>query len=447
MQALRQRFNDAVISSHYTRPVKKESILKVCFLFVMSLLAYAGAAFASESESARGDRPIPASEWQIVRPSDANVQAQSVTRLLDLAFNDGATQAAVLIVGGRLVGERYAQGYDAQSFGTSWSVAKSFYAALIGIAIDRGEIGSLDDKVSTYIDVFNDRRANISLRHLLDMTSGLAFPEHEHETMFFRDDHLAYALEVGVEKPAGEVFEYNNVNSMLLSEVLHRATGIPADQLLAERILTKIGIQRYTLWRDAAGNPMTYCCIDMSARDYARFGLLFARSGRWGDQQIISQEFVDTTFSEAWSDIPSSTIEHARGYGMHWWVSKNDQQASIFNASGKFGQYVFVDRANDVVFTRITRYASTGASVQDWGAMQALTWISNVTLLRKAGEFLTLIGLLDPVADIATPITYESGVSNEFFSDYSTIIDALVDVSQPVIIGAVKTAGDATATK
>jgi CubicO group peptidase (beta-lactamase class C family) len=292
--------------------------------------------------------------------------------------------------------------------------------------------------VSRYIEVFNDRRANISLRHLLDMTSGLAFPKHEHETMFLRDDHLAYALAVGVEKPAGEVFEYNNVNSMLLSEVLHRATGVPADQLLAERILSKIGIQRYTLWRDSAGNPMTYCCIDMSARDYARFGLLFARSGRWGDQQIISQEFVDTSFSEVWSDIPSSTIEHTRGYGMHWWVSKNDQQASIFNASGKFGQYVFVDRANDVVFTRITRYASTGASVQNWGALQALTWISNVTLLRKAGEFLTLIGLLDPVADIATPITYESGVSNEFFSDYSTIIDALVEVSQPVMIGDMK---------
>ena len=118
---------------------------------------------------------------------------------------------------------------------------------------------------------------------------------------------------------------------------------------------------------------------------------------------------------------------------MHWWVSKNDQQASIFNASGKFGQYIFVDRANDVVFTRVTRYASTGASVQNWGAMQALTWISNVTLLRKIGEFLTVIGVLDPVADIATPITYESGVSSEFFSNYSTIIQALVDVSKPII--------------
>ena len=84
--------------------------MKLFFFIVASLLSYAGAAFASEPESPKGNRPIPATEWQIVRPSDANVQSQSVTRLLDLAFNDRATQAAVLIVGGRLVGERYAEG-------------------------------------------------------------------------------------------------------------------------------------------------------------------------------------------------------------------------------------------------------------------------------------------------------------------------------------------------
>ena len=376
------------------------------------------------------EQSIPDTEWQVDRPTNIGLQPQKVTRLLDLAFEDSSTQAAVLSVGGRLVGERYADGYDAQRFGTSWSMAKSFYAALIGISIDRGEIASVDDKVATYIDAFKGSREDVSIRHLLDMTSGLEFPEHEHETMFFRDDHLAYALQVDAEKAAGEVFEYNNVNSMLLGEILQRVTGKPADELLAERIFEKIGIQRYTLWRDAAGNPLTYCCIDMSARDYSRFGLLFARSGRWGDQEIISKRFVDDTFTEVWSDLTSTTINQKRGYGMHWWVSKNDEQAVIFNASGKFGQYIFVDRANDVVFTRITRYVSTGASVQKWGALRAFTWIGDVTLLRKIGEFLTDIGMLDPVADVATPITFEQGISKEFFTNYSTIIDALVDVTR-----------------
>ena len=71
------------------------------------------------------------------------------------------------------------------SHGTSWSMAKSYYAALIGISIDRGEINSLDDKVSVYLDYFDDERSDITLRDLLDMSSGLDFPSHEHEKMFF----------------------------------------------------------------------------------------------------------------------------------------------------------------------------------------------------------------------------------------------------------------------
>ena len=82
-------------------------------------------------------------------------------------------------------------------------MAKSFYAALIGISIDRGEIASLDDKVSVYLDYFNDERQAITIRHILDMASGLEMPSHEHEKMFFTRDHLSYAQSVEYEKSAG----------------------------------------------------------------------------------------------------------------------------------------------------------------------------------------------------------------------------------------------------
>ena len=261
------------------------------------------------------------------------------------------------------------------------------------------------------------------------MTSGLDFPEHEHETMFFQDDHLHYAMAVGVSKESGLVFEYNNVNSMLIGELLYQATGRKADELLEERILNKLNIDKYTIWRDSAGNVMSYCCIDMSARDYSRFGLLFARDGRWENEQIVSKAFVDETFKQIWNAIPSVTIEQKRGYGMHWWVSRNNEEAVIFNASGKFGQYIFVDRERDIVFTRITKYHPTGgANIQDWGRLKLISWIEDVTLFRKIAEFLANVGLVDANADIATPITYEDGVSNEFFINYESIIDALVEV-------------------
>ena len=204
------------------------------------------------------DKYFPGSEWDVVSPESLNVNSRNVQTLINLSFEDNATLGIVVIKNGKIIGEKYAPGYDLNSHGTSWSMAKSYYAALIGISIDRGEIDSLDDKVLKYLDYFNDERSEITLRDLLDMSSGLDFPSHEHEKMFFQEDHLAYAKNVGVEKEAGLKFEYNNVNSMLLGDVLFQATGKKADVLFEERILQPLEINDYTLWKDEKGNVLTY---------------------------------------------------------------------------------------------------------------------------------------------------------------------------------------------
>ena len=373
----------------------------------------------------------PAQEWSEIAAAAAQLDQTKIDRLFDLSFQDSATQGVVLIKNGLLVGERYADGFSTDSYGTSWSMAKSFYAALIGISIDRGEISSLDDPVALYLDYFNDERRDITLRDLLNMTSGLEFPEHEHEDMFFSADHLDYARNVGVEKEAGLIFEYNNVNSMLLADILLQATGVAADTLLRERIFDKIGLDDVTLWQDSAGNPLTYCCVDTTARQYARFGLLFARDGNWNGEQIIPKQFVDETFSKVWDSLNSDTIVQDRGYSLHWWISRHDEQAVIFNASGKFGQYIFIDRANDIVFTRITKYHSTGGSKQDWGALKYINWFGTVNFRIALAGFLDSMGIIKIEGDIATPVTFDDGTSKEFFTNYSTIVDALIGISQP----------------
>ena len=236
---------------------------------------------------------FPAENWLEASAEEVNLDQSKIDRLFDLSFADDATQGAAFFKDGRLITERYAEGFDKDSHGTSWSMAKSFYAALIGISIDRGEIASLDDPVANYLDYFNDERREITIRQILNMTRGLDFPSHEHEDMFFSSDHLAYARDVGVEKKAGQLFEYNNVNSMLLADILLQVTGVPADKLLADRIFNKIGLTDVVLWQDAAGNPLTYCCVDTTVRQYSRFGLLFARNGNWNGEQIISSDYVD----------------------------------------------------------------------------------------------------------------------------------------------------------
>ena len=372
---------------------------------------------------------FPGESWSVKNPDELGIDASKVEKLFDLSFEDDATQSVVLIKDGYIIAERYADGYDKDSIGTSWSMAKSFYASLIGISIERGEIGSLDDKVSDYLDYFTEDRENITIREVLDMTSGLENPDHEHEIMFFRDDHLDYAKDIKRDKDTNTVFEYNNINSLLLGDILLVATGKKADDLLKERVLDPIGTKNYVLWRDAADNVLSYCCIDMSARDYSRFGLLFSRNGAWNDQQIVPYDFVQETYDPRWLSTSDRAGMDRRGYGLHWWFSKNDDEGKIMNASGKFGQYIFIDQANDVIFTRITKYTSTGGSKQDWGPIRDYE-ISNMGRFLRFFKFLERIGWYNVERDIVSPVTLEDGESKEFYENYNEIIDAMADLSR-----------------
>ena len=372
---------------------------------------------------------FPKQEWESNTPDTLGIESEKVEYLFDLAFQDQATQSAVLIKNGYIIKERYSESYDQESYGTSWSMAKSFYAALIGISIDRGEINSLDDKVSDYVDYFNDERSEITIRQILNMTSGLDFPKNEHESMFFRHDQIAYVKDVGVEKLPEQVFEYNNVNSMIVGEILKNATGISAEILLEDRIFKPIGIDKFTLWKDGSGNPMTYCCIDMSARDYSRFGLLFSRKGKWHNEQIISENYVNETFTPYWGQTPNWWTDENRGYSLHWWISKYDDDAKIFNASGKFGQYIFVDHENDIIFTRITKYHPMPGSQQNWGFLKYID-VDNVDLWIDVLRFLHGIGIIDLQSDITTPNTFKDGESKEFYSNYGEIMNAISSLSK-----------------
>ena len=372
---------------------------------------------------------FPEQEWESKTPDSVGIESEKVEYLFDLAFQDQATQSAVLIKNGYIIKERYSESFDQESYGTSWSMAKSFYAALIGISIDRGEINSLDDKVSDYVDYYNDERSEITIRQILNMTSGLDFPKNEHESMFFRHDQIAYVKDVGVEKLPEQVFEYNNVNSMIVGEILKNATGISAEILLEDRIFKPIGIDKFTLWKDGSGNPMTYCCIDMSARDYSRFGLLFSRKGKWNNEQIISENYVNETFTPYWGQTPNWWTDENRGYSLHWWISKYDDDAKIFNASGKFGQYIFVDHENDIIFTRITKYHPMPGSQQNWGFLKYID-VDNVDLWIDVLRFLHGIGIIDLQSDITTPNTFKDGESKEFYSNYGEIMDAVSSLSK-----------------
>ena len=186
----------------------------------------------------------PRENWSALPAAAMGIDRPKIQILFELSFQDSAIQEVVLIKNRHLILERYALGQDENSYDPSWRETKSFYVALID---------SVDDQVVKYLAYFNDERRHIRVRDLLDMTGGLDFPTNEHEEMFFSADHFAYARSVGVAKEAGVIFEYNNVNSILLSGILRQVTGVSADRLLRDRILSRIGIENVTLWHYRRG--------------------------------------------------------------------------------------------------------------------------------------------------------------------------------------------------
>jgi len=370
---------------------------------------------------------FPGDSWERSTASKENVNQSRLKALEKIAFTDPATQALVVVKNGKIISERYAKNYNKDSYGTSWSVAKSFYAALIGISIEKGEINSLDDPVYMYLPIYEkDERSVITLRNILDMESGLQYPETQHEAMFLHEDQLQYSLDIPLEKKPGAQWEYNNVNSMLLAAILKAATGKAADELLQERILKPIGIKETTLWKDGKGNVMTYCCIDMSARDFSRFGLLFARNGNWNNQSLVPKAFIDQTFNTSWRfEAPRSG-----GYSLHWWMAVDNENHEIFFASGKFGQYIFVDRNNDVVVTKITKYDPIPGDTQDFKDFKWLKEIGDTDVTLAVWDFLERSGIMQVgEGGVASPITKEYGDESSFRKDLYKFIENLVLLS------------------
>ncbi len=377
---------------------------------------------------------FPGDAWETKNHDEVGLDKLKIEELFELTFSDDATMSAVLIKDGYIIKEQYAEGFNENSYGTSWSTAKSFYAALVGISLDKGEIDSLDDPVAKYVPLYNEgKKKDITIRQILNMTSGLEFPSHEHEMMFFEPDHLAYAYEVGVEDEPGKVFQYNNVNSMLMGEILKGATGKTAKQLIEERLFSKIGLKNYTAWEDKAGNTLTYCCLDMSARDYSRFGILFSRDGNWNGEQVISKNYVDESLKLYWGSTPSMGWMHSdtRGYSLQWWISKYDDEAKIYNTSGKFGQFVFIDKERDIIFTRITKYRPVEGDVQDWGPLGYLRFLGSVDRAINFSRFLIWLGLIDiDGGSVVIPYTEADGESKEFYENYVKIVERIADLEE-----------------
>jgi len=299
--------------------------------------------------------------------SNADVD-KLVDELVSNTDRFGTTYAVLVIHHGRLLLERYggaiphwdreAEPVTATTQLLSWSMAKSILHSAIGVLVGDSalELDAAAPVPAWQTDPDDPRRA-ITLEHLLTMRDGLAFAEDYVDAgvsdvieMLFgsgKDDVAAYAEARPARHEPDTVFNYSSGTSNIVAAIAGRAAGSgPAlVSLLRERVLDPIGMHSANPRLDAAGTFIGSSYVYATARDYARFGLLYLRDGTWEGRRLLPEGWVDH------ARRLRSYDEEGNGYGAHWWVVDDD--VGSFRASGYEGQSILVCPGLDLLAVRL----------------------------------------------------------------------------------------------
>ncbi len=295
------------------------------------------------------------------------------------------TVALVVLRRGQVVYERYFNGFARDSVGTSFSVAKSMVSVLVGVAIGEGRIRSVDDPVTTYLPELlkNDPRfARITLRHLLQMRSGIAFDEGyrtpwtDASRFYLTQDLPARVAALKIAGEPGRTYSYQSGDTQLLGMAVQRAVGLPLAAYAASRIWQPMGAEFDATWSvDSTGSATAkaFCCLNARAVDYARFGQLMLDEGRIGGRQVVPADWVRQSTAAQLGlpgadDSAQRNIEWRGGrssafYAWQWRrtlaagppVEAPPQPGSDFYAEGILGQFIYIAPATQTVVVRLGR--------------------------------------------------------------------------------------------
>lgn len=281
------------------------------------------------------------------------------------AFMDKTgTTGLMVLQHGIILHEEYLQGATETSTLTSWSMAKSVVATLVGIAHGEGRIASLDDKASKYVpELAGKPYGEATVRDLLRMASGIRFDENygsltsDIRQLFYKVFLFGMPIDDAVkdlpaEDPPGTKFHYKSVDSQVLAWVLRGATGESVTQYAQRKLWQPLGMEDDAFWNldRVNGNELAYCCLNTTLRDYAKLGQLYLQNGQWQGKQILPPDWVKETSQRPEPWLTAGHGYEERGYGYHWWVPRDPDQE--YFANGIWGQTIFVAPKAGIVIVK-----------------------------------------------------------------------------------------------
>ncbi len=271
-------------------------------------------------------------------------------------LNDRKITSLLILQNGAIRHESYHLGTRPEDRRISWSMAKSYLSILFGILLEEGRIDSLDDPVVKYAPALaSSAYAPASIRNVLNMASGVAFDEDYLDkssdiNRMGREialggslDDFTLALKDTI-APPGEQWTYVSIDTHVLGMVIRGATGRNLPDLLQEKVIAKLGQEEdgYYL-TDGTGTAFALGGLNMTTRDYARFAQMIAQDGEIAGQRIVSSDWV-----QASTTASAPTAPGKMGYGFQWWQARDPRPDEVI-AQGVYGQFLYIDRARDVV--------------------------------------------------------------------------------------------------
>ena len=342
-----------------------------------------------------------------------DINSEVKSQLIELIDSDPATQAFLISHNNEVIHEYYGDGYDETDLATSWSIAKTFYAALIGVAIEQGliEYSDLQKPLGYFVpELANDSKSAITLYNILAMRTGLEITEYDNEEMFFSKDNLAFAMNVQPKEAQGSNYEYNNVNTMLLSPVIESIFSSEAHDVLINEIFKPLGIEKYGLWSDVAGNDMTYYGVDLTPKDFLKFTNMIANGGIYNGNQIVNKAFL----AESTKPLSEGVGEW---FGLHWSIRKFNDDKTLVGLEVTDGQFAYFIPEENISAVRLTKYfhnVDKGHQIM-FGPLEYLlwmpySWIKYITLMLATEPEPGAMPVDDPSLNF--PDTKSLGVSD-----------------------------------
>ncbi|MFT3704431.1 MAG: serine hydrolase [Agriterribacter sp.] len=295
----------------------------------------------------------------------ASVNKARLQNILDSIFkkpDPPKTRAVLVVYDGQIVAEQYADGFDRHSLMQGWSMSKSITAALTGILVKQGKL-NINAPAPVAEWQTNEKKA-IILKQLLQQTSGLQYRENyatpsEATNMLFRKGNMAaYTAQLPLQYAPGTVFNYSSGNANIVSRIIRQTVGEASYHTFPyQSLFLPIGMYSTILEPDASGTYVGSSYTWATARDFARFGLLYYNDGKWNNQQILPEYWV----KESRQPVPADKLQH---YGYFFWLNGFDKKnpsrrwypdvpADMYFADGFGGQDIFIIPSKKLLVVRL----------------------------------------------------------------------------------------------